>query len=169
MQSSLQTSNRKRGKGKRRKYEPYATAASYLRLAAETYSPFCRSPFKRQRASGRTKATNFLPRCLPRSLLHAGKRARVIYTRASGFAEPHFERRRRGVFPGLRARMQSTSKLYISPIIFHFFRLSAPPQNSSDPGGGKSTPCFTWQDEGARTYDVLFETADKIMNFAKTL
>ena len=88
----------------------------------------------RERASERTKATNFLPRRLPSSLLHAGKRARVIYTRAGGgFAEPHFERRRRGVFPGLRARMQSTSKLYISPIIFHFFRLSAPPQNSSDP------------------------------------
>ena len=135
MQGSLQTSNRKRGKGKRRKYEPYATAASYLRLAAETYSPFCRSPFKRQRASGRKKATNFLPRL--------GKRARVIYTRAGGgFAEPHFERRRRGVFSGLRARMQSTSKLYISPIIFHFFRLSAPPQNSSDPGGCRKPAVF---------------------------
>ena len=36
----------------------------------------------RERASERTKATNFLPRRLPRS--HAGKRARVIYTRAGG-------------------------------------------------------------------------------------
>ena len=59
--------------------------------------------------------------------------------------------------------MQSTSKLYISSIIFHFFRLSAPqPKNSSDP----RQPCFTWQDQeeknkGACAYDVCIERESK--------
>ena len=158
MQSSLQTRNRKRGKGKRRKYEPYATAASYLRLAAETYSPFCRSPFKRQRASGRANESNQLFAKAPSFLalargetcagnLYSGGRAdsRSLILR-DGDAEFFLV-----CVCGCKARLSFT----FPRSYFTFSACLRRPKTHPIPAAARSQPCFTWQDKGALTYDVL--------------